>query len=81
MKRNLLYHGKPIEKMSKEELEKQLEDNKTRMGTRTAFFGIVTVASCFVFLPIALIPLTMAGLTDYWIVQNNKQIKNQLIQR
>lgn len=81
MNRKLSYNGKTLKEMTKSELHKQYDTNITRLKIRTGFLGACTVASCFVMPVVAVVPLGIAGITDYWLIKNNNAIKDEIESR
>ena len=81
MSQKLFYQGRTITEMSNEKLKKQLGKNKVRIGARTGFLGGIAVVAGIVCPPIALGPIAVAGITDYWLAKNNQEIKAELERR
>ena len=78
MKRNLVYNGKNIKEMNLFELKNQYRMNKTRFIYRNVFFILIAL-SITVYEPIAaIIPIIFAIVTNYWLIQNNAEIKREI---
>ena len=81
MNRVLAYRGKTIKEMTLNELTNQYKMNKLRFAYRTIFFILASI-SILVYDPIiSIIPIFMAILTGYWIIENNNIIKKELERR
>lgn len=79
MNRVLKYRGKTIKEMTLNELEEQYKINKLRFIYRTIFFGLIAISMIF-YEPISsFIPVTLAIITDYWLIENNKLIKQEIV--
>ena len=78
MNRIIKYNGKTIKEMTLSELENQYKKNKIRLIYRTIFFIIIALAVMF-YEPISFIlPIGLAIITGYWLVENNNAIKNEI---
>ena len=81
MNRRLSYNGKELYQMSKEALQAQLKINQLRLKIRMILLLIVALISAFInpFLPI--VPIGIALIIRYWLLQNNNAIKEELNKR
>lgn len=78
MKRKLIYNGKYLSEMTKEELKTQLKINQTRIKYRNIFFLLVALA-CFLSKPfLSMIPIFITIITSYWLLENNVAIQEEL---
>ena len=78
MKRRLIYNGKYLSEMTKEELKAQLKINQTRIKYRNIFFLLVALA-CGLSNPIlSMIPIFIIIITSYWLLENNVAIQEEL---
>lgn len=78
MKRKLIYNGKYLSEMTKEELKAQLKINQTRIKYRNIFFLLVALA-CGLSNPIlSMIPIFIIIITNYWLLENNVAIQEEL---
>ena len=78
MKRKLIYNGKYLSEMTKEELKAQLKINQTRIKYRNIFFLLVALA-CGLSNPIlSMIPIFITIITSYWLLENNVAIQEEL---
>ena len=78
MKRKLIYNGKYLSEMTKEELKTQLRINQTRIKYRNIFFLLVALA-CFLSKPfLSMIPIFITIITSYWLLENNVAIQEEL---
>lgn len=78
MKRKLIYNGKYLSEMTKEELKAQLKINQTRIKYRNIFFLLVALA-CVLSNPIlSMIPIFITIITSYWLLENNVAIQEEL---
>ena len=79
MNRVLKYRGKTIKEMTLNELEEQYKMNQLRFIYRTIFFGLIAISMIF-YEPIScIIPIALAIITDYWLIENNKLIKQEIV--
>lgn len=81
MNRKLSYNGKTIQAMTTKELQEQYKTNKTRLKVRTGFLGGVSILACFAMPILALVPISVGGITGYWLVKNNEAIKEEIDRR
>lgn len=78
MKRKLIYNGKYLSEMTKEELKTQLKINQTRIKYRNIFFLLVALA-CVLSNPfLSMIPIFITIITSYWLLENNVAIQEEL---
>ena len=78
MKRKLIYKGKYLSEMTKEELKAQLKINQTRIKYRNIFFLLVSLA-CVLSNPfLSMIPIFITIITSYWLLENNVAIQEEL---
>lgn len=78
MKRKLIYNGKYLSEMTKEELKAQLKINQTRIKYRNIFFLLVSLA-CVLSNPfLSMIPIFITIITSYWLLENNVAIQEEL---
>ena len=78
MNRILKYNGKTIKEMTLYELESQYKTNKLRLIYRTLFLTLMAI-SIIVYQPLAsIIPVALASITDYWLIQNNTVIREEI---
>ena len=81
MRRILKYKGKTIEEMTIYELKNQYSINKTRFVYRTVFFILIAI-SIMLYQPIVIIiPIVLAIITGYWLIENNNEIKKEMDDR
>lgn len=81
MKRELKYRGKNIKEMTINELRNQYNMNKTRFLYRTLFFILIAILM-FIYEPISIIiPFAFAMITGYWLIENNREIKQEIDNR
>ena len=78
MNRILKYRGKTLDEMNVWELENQLKFNKIRMIYRSLFFAISALAIMITSPAVAIIPISFALITGYWLLQNNNAIKEEI---
>jgi len=81
MNRQLSYKGKIIQKMTKAELQEQLEANKKRLTVRAAFLGVASLATFAVVPVVGIVPLGIGAITAYWLKENNEAIKEEINKR
>ncbi len=81
MDRKLVYNGKEINQMSKEELENQLKINKERIKMRNLFFLSIIFILILIYPLIAIFPFIICLITTYWLLQNNDEIEKEINQR
>ena len=78
MKRKLIYNGRYLSEMTKEELKAQLKINQTRIKYRNIFFLLVSLA-CVLSNPfLSMIPIFITIITSYWLLENNVAIQEEL---
>lgn len=78
MKRKLIYNGKYLSEMTKEELKAQLKINQTRIKYRNIFFLLVSLA-CVLSNPfLSMIPIFITIITSYWLLENDVAIQEEL---
>ena len=81
MNRIIKYNGKTIKEMTLSELENQYKMNKIRLIYRTIFFIIIALVVMF-YEPISFIlPIGLAIITGYWLVENNNAIRKEIESR
>ncbi len=78
MNRKLSYNGKELYQMTISELEEQLKTNQTRILMRSLFLILVTLAAGFAMPILVIFPIAVLVITDYWLLQNNKEIRRRL---
>lgn len=81
MDRKLVYNGKEINQMSKEELENQLKINKERIKMRNLFFLSIILILILIYPLIAIFPFIICLITTYWLLQNNDEIEKEINQK
>lgn len=81
MNRKLSYNGKELYQMTISELEAQLKTNQTRMLIRSLFLLLVTLAAGFAMPILVVFPIAVLLITDYWLLQNNKEIRREIERR
>lgn len=81
MRKELIYNGKKISQMTLEELRNQLLVNNKRSIIRAVFLLIVTAVAIVIYPISAIVPVICLVVTQYWIIQNNTKIKNELENR
>ena len=81
MNRKLSYNGKELYQMTISELEAQLKTNQTRILIRSLFLLLVTLAAGFAMPILVVFPITVLLITDYWLLQNNKEIRREIERR
>ena len=81
MNRKLSYNGKTLEQMTTEELKRQLGLNRTRLKLRTIFFVAISILTFFVVPFLVEVPIAIGVVTDFWFLQNNKEIQLELGRR
>ena len=78
MKRKLIYNGKYLSEMTKEELKAQLKINQTRIKYRNIFFLLVALAWDLSNPFLSMIPIFITIITSYWLLENNVAIQEEL---
>lgn len=81
MNRKLSYKGKELYQMTISELEAQLKTNQLRLIFRSLFLILVTFAAGFAMPILVIVPIAILVITDYWLLQNNKEIQRELERR
>ena len=81
MNRKLSYNGKELWRMSFDELNIQLKTNKLRLILRTLFLILVTLAAGFAMPILIIVPMVILFITNYWLLENNKEIQRELYRR
>mgnify|MGYP005757633801 FL=1 len=81
MNRKLSYNGKELYQMTISELEEQLKTNQKRILIRSLFLLLVTLAAGFTMPILVIFPIAVLVITDYWILQNNKEIRREIERR
>ena len=81
MNRKLSYNGKELYQMTISELEEQLKTNQKRILVRSLFLLLVTLAAGFTMPILVIFPIAVLVITDYWILQNNKEIRREIERR
>ena len=81
MNRKLSYNGKELYQMTISELEEQLKTNQKRILIRSLFLLLVTLAAGFTMPILVIFPIEVLVITDYWILQNNKEIRREIERR
>lgn len=81
MNRKLSYNGKELYQMTLSELEVQLKTNQMRLIARSIFLILVTLVAGFAMPILVIIPLAILIITDYWLLQNNKEIQREIDRR
>ena len=78
MNRVLKYRGKTLDEMNLFELEKQFKFNKIRLIYRSLFFVISALIIMITSPTTAIIPISFALITGFWLIQNNNIIKEEI---
>ena len=81
MNRKLSYNGKELYQMTISELEAQLKTNQTRILIRSLFLLLVTLAAGFAMPILVVFLIAVLLITDYWLLQNNKEIRREIERR
>ncbi len=81
MNTKLSYNGKELYQMTISELEAQLKANKIRMLVRSIFLLLVTLAAGLAMSILVIVPIAILVITDYWLLQNNKEIQKEIARR
>ena len=81
MNRKLSYKGIELYQMTISQLEEQLKINQKRIIVRSLFLLLVTLAAGFTMPILVIFPIAVLIITDYWILQNNKEIKREIERR
>ena len=81
MNRKLSYNGIELYQMTISQLEEQLKVNQKRIIVRSLFLLLVTLAACFTMPILVIFPIVVLIITDYWILQNNKEIRREIEKR
>ena len=81
MNRKFSYNGIELYQMTISQLEEQLKVNQKRIIVRSLFLLLVTLAAGFTMPILVIFPIAVLVITDYWILQNNKEIKREIERR
>ena len=81
MNRKLYYRGKTLKEMTVNELNKQYKMNQIRFVYRSVFFICITILIAISEPIVSSIPVIIAVITGYWLIQNNRNIKNEIENR
>lgn len=81
MNRKLSYNGKELYQMTINELERQLKTNQSRIIVRSIFLLLVTLVAGFIMPILTIFPILVLVITDYWLLQNNYEIKQEIDRR
>ena len=81
MNRKLSYNGKELYQMTINELERQLKTNQIRIIVRSIFLLLVTFVAGFIMPILTIFPIVVLIITDYWLLQNNYEIKQEINRR
>ena len=81
MNRKLSYNGKELYQMTISELEVQLKTNQKRIIVRSLLLLLVTLAAGFAMPILVIFPIAVLVITDYWLLQNNYEIKREIERR
>ena len=81
MNRKLSYNGKELYQMTISELEAQLKTNQTWILIRSLFLLLVTLAAAIAMQIWVAFPIAVLLITDYWLLQNNKEIRREIERR
>ena len=81
MNRKLSYNGKELWQMSISELEAQVKTNKSRILLRSMFLLLVTLVAGGSMPILVIFPIAILLITDYWLLQNNKAIHDEINRR
>ena len=81
MNRKLSYNGIELYQMTISQLEEQLKVNQKRIIVRSLFLLLVILAAGFTMPILVIFPIAVLVITDYWILQNNKEIKREIERR
>lgn len=81
MNRKLYYNGKELYQMTINELERQLKTNQIRIIVRSIFLLLVTFVAGFIMPILTIFPILVLVITDYWLLQNNYEIKQEINRR
>lgn len=81
MNRKLSYNGKELYQMTINELERQLKTNQIRIIVRSIFLLLVTFVAGFIMPILTIFPILVLVITDYWLLQNNYEIKQEINRR
>lgn len=81
MNRKLSYNGKELWQMSISELEAQIKTNKSRILLRSMFLLLVTLVAGGSMPILVIFPIAILLITDYWLLQNNKAIQDEINRR
>lgn len=81
MNRKLSYNGKELYQMTINELERQLKTNQIRIIVRSIFLLLVTFVAGFIMPILTIFPILVLVITDYWLLQNNYAIKQEINRR
>lgn len=81
MNRKLSYNGKELYQMTINELERQLKTNQIRIIVRSIFLLLVTFVAGFIMPILTIFPILVLVITDYWLLQNNYAIKQEIDRR
>lgn len=81
MNRKLSYKGKELWQMTIGELESQFKINQLRLIFRSLFLILVTLTIGFTMPILVIIPIGILVITNYWLLQNNKDIQREMEKR
>ena len=81
MNRKLSYNEIELYQMTISQLEEQLKVNQKRIIVRSLFLLLVTLAAGFTMPILVIFPIVVLIITDYWILQNNKEIRREIERR
>lgn len=81
MNRKLSYNGKELWQMSISELEAQVKTNKSRILLRSMFLLLVTLVAGGSMPILVIFPIAILLIRDYWLLQNNKAIQDEINRR
>ena len=81
MNRKLSYNGKELWQMSLSELEAQVKTNKSRILLSSMFLLLVTLVAGGSMPILVIFPIAILLITDYWLLQNNKAIQDEINRR
>lgn len=68
-------------RMKNNELERQLKTNQIRIIFRSIFLLLVTFVAGFIMPILTIFPILVLVITDYWLLQNNYEIKQEINRR
>ena len=81
MNRKLSYNGIELYQMTISQLEEQLKVNEKSIIVRSLLLLLVTLAGGFTMPILVIFPIVVLIITDYWILQNNKEIRREIEKR